>query len=244
MSDIKKIALITGGAKRIGAEITKTLHSEGFNVVIHYRQSAQAALALAEALNSTRAHSAYTVQADLLSVQQIEQMMGQVIAHTGRLDLLINNASSFYPTPLDVTTESQWDDLVGSNFKAPFFVSQAAFSYLRKEQGSIVNMVDIYAESALPGYAVYRSAKAALYTLTESLALEMAPEVRVNGVSPGVILWPEHLPVETQSEVLKKIPMQKKGTPLDIAQTVLFLATRAPYITGQVIAVDGGKGLV
>ncbi|MBQ0724487.1 MAG: pteridine reductase [Cycloclasticus sp.] len=244
MGDIKKIALITGGAKRIGAEITKTLHSEGFDVVIHYRESTQAALALAETLNGIRADSACTVQADLLSLKQIEQMMGEVIEQTGQLDLLINNASSFYPTTLGETTEGQWDDLVGSNFKAPFFVSQAAFPYLKEAQGCIVNMVDIYAESALSNYPVYRSAKAALYALTESLAVEMAPDVRVNGVSPGVILWPEQLPVEAQSEMLKKIPLQKKGSPSDIAQTVLFLSTRAPYITGQVIAVDGGKGLV
>ena len=244
MSDIQKIALITGGARRIGAAITKALHETGYGVIIHYRQSAQEAKDLADLLNASRVNSAWTVKADLQSVPQIEQMMAEVVDKAGRLDVLINNASSFYETPIGGVEEKQWDDLMGSNLKAPFFVSQAAFPSLKKHQGSIVNIVDIYAQRALPNYPVYTSAKAGLYALTQSLAKELAPDVRVNGVSPGVILWPENLQAESQRQIIEKIPLQRKGSPADIAETVLFLSEKGRYITGQVIAVDGGKGLV
>lgn len=244
MSDIQKIALITGGARRIGAVIAKALHDAGYGVIIHFRQSAQEAKNLANLLNASRVNSAWTVKADLQSIPQIEQMMAEVIAKAGRLDVLINNASSFYETPIGGVQEKQWDDLIGSNLKAPFFVSQAAFPSLKKHQGSIVNIVDIYAQRALLSYPVYSSAKAGLYALTQSLAKELAPDVRVNGVSPGVILWPENLPAESQRQIIEKIPLQRKGSPADIAETVLFLSEKGRYITGQVIAVDGGKGLV
>lgn len=244
MSDIQKIALITGGARRIGAAIAKALHEAGYGVIIHYRQSAQEANDLADLLNASRVDSAWTVKADLQSISQIEQMMAEVIAKAGRLDVLINNASSFYATPVGEVQEKQWDDLIGSNLKAPFFVSQAAFPSLKKHQGSIVNIVDIYAQRALSNYPVYSSAKAGLYALTQSLAKELAPDVRVNGVSPGVILWPENLPAESQHQIIEKIPLQRKGSPADIAETVLFLSEKGRYITGQIIAVDGGKGLV
>tara|TARA_R110002095_G_scaffold97794_2_gene85841 strand:- start:131 stop:865 length:735 start_codon:yes stop_codon:yes gene_type:complete len=244
MSDIQKIALITGGARRIGAAIAKNLHEAGYGVIIHYQQSEQEAEALADLLNASRIHSAWTVKADLQSILQIEQMMADVIAKVGRLDVLINNASSFYQTPIGGVQEKQWDDLMGSNLKAPFFVSQAAFPSLKKHQGCIVNIVDIYAQRALSNYPVYSSAKAGLYALTQSLAKELAPGVRVNGVSPGVILWPENLPAESQLQIIEKIPLQRKGSPADIAETVLFLSEKGRYITGQVIAVDGGKGLV
>lgn len=244
MSDIQKIALITGGARRIGAAIAKALHEAGYGVIIHYRQSAQEANDLADLLNASRVNSAWTVKADLQSISQIEQMMAEVISKAGRLDVLINNASSFYATPVGEVQEKQWDDLMGSNLKAPFFVSQAAFPSLKKHQGSIVNIVDIYAQRALSNYPVYSSAKAGLYALTQSLAKELAPDVRVNGVSPGVILWPENLPAESQHQIIEKIPLQRKGSPADIAETVLFLSEKGRYITGQIIAVDGGKGLV
>ena len=244
MSDIQKIALITGGARRIGAVIASTMHEAGYGVILHYRQSEQEAKNLADLLNASRINSAWIVKADLQSVLQIEQMMVEIITKVGRLDVLINNASSFFETPIGDVQEKHWDDLMGSNLKAPFFVSQTAFPSLKKYQGCIVNIVDIYAQRALSNYPVYSSAKAGLYALTQSLARELAPNVRVNGVSPGVILWPENLQAESQRQIIENIPLQRKGSPEDVAETVLFLSDKGRYITGQVIAVDGGKGLV
>ncbi len=244
MSNIQKIALITGAARRIGAEIATSLHKAGYGVVLHCRQSRQEAECLAATLNAQRNDSAWVMQADLQSVTQINRLIDQLLSQHGRLDVLINNASSFYPTPISEVNEQQWDELLGSNLKAPFFLSQAAFPALAKHEGCIVNMVDIYAKRALPNYPVYSSAKAGLYALTETLAKELAPKVRVNAVSPGVIFWPENNEPEQADEVLKKVPLQRQGKASDIAEMVLFLVEKASYITGQIIAVDGGKSLV
>jgi len=244
VSDIQKIVLITGAARRIGANIAKTFHRAGYGVVVHYHQSHSEAEALVYSLNVVRENSAWAVKANLQSVAQIKCMVNEVAAKTGRLDVLVNNASTFYETPIENATEQQWDDLIGSNLKAPFFVCQAAFPALKETQGCIVNLVDIYAKQALPSYPIYSVAKAGLYALTESLAQELAPTVRVNGVSPGVILWPENQSIEASEAIVNRIPLQRQGSPSDIADTVLFLAKDARYITGQVIAVDGGKSLL
>ncbi|PHS72816.1 MAG: pteridine reductase [Cycloclasticus sp.] len=238
------MALITGSARRIGAAIAKALHSAGYGVVVHYRESKQDAENLAEMLNGRRPNSAWLVKANLQSSDQVRQMVERAIAINGRLDVLVNNASSFYSTPADEATESQWNDLMNSNLKAPFFACQAAFPALKQQQGCIVNMVDIYAKRPLSEYPIYSSAKAGLYALTQSLAKELAPDVRVNGISPGVILWPENQTQEARDAIVKKIPLQRQGSPQDIAETVLFMVDKARYITGQVIAVDGGKSLV
>ncbi|KXJ46232.1 MAG: pteridine reductase [Colwellia sp. Phe_37] len=244
MSNLQKIVLITGAARRIGAQIAKIFHEAGYGVVLHYRDSRVEAEALMGLLNGKRKGSAWVVKADLQSVEQIQQMIEGLIDKTGRLDVLINNASTFYETPLGTAKEAEWDDLMGSNLKAPFFVSQAAFNELKKTKGCIVNLVDIYAKRSLSNYSIYSTAKAGLSALTESLAKELAPEVRVNGVSPGVILWPENQSLELGEEIVMRIPLQRQGSVDDIAETVLFLSKNAGYITGQVIAVDGGKSLV
>jgi pteridine reductase len=244
VSKLQKIVLITGAARRIGAQMTKTFHAAGYGVVVHYRHSRSEADELVQLLNNKREHSAWAIKADLQSVQKIEQMVDQVITMHGRLDVLINNASTFYPTPVGDANESEWNDLMGSNLKAPFFVSKVAFKALKKTKGCIVNIVDIYAKRSLVDYPIYSTSKAGLYALTESLAKELAPDVRVNGVSPGAILWPESQATELTDSIVEKIPLQRQGAPSDIAETVLFLAQNAAYITGQVIAVDGGKSLV
>jgi pteridine reductase len=244
VSNLQKIVLITGAARRIGAQIAKIFHEAGYGVVLHYRDSRVEAEALMGLLNGKRKGSAWVVKADLQSVEQIQQMIEGLIDKTGRLDVLINNASTFYETPLGTAKEAEWDDLMGSNLKAPFFVSQAAFNELKKTKGCIVNLVDIYAKRSLSNYSIYSTAKAGLSALTESLAKELAPEVRVNGVSPGVILWPENQSLELGEEIVMRIPLQRQGSVDDIAETVLFLSKNAGYITGQVIAVDGGKSLV
>jgi len=244
VSESQKIALITGGARRIGAEIAKTFHNAGYGVVVHYRHSKGDAVSLVKSLNSRRKNSAWLVQADLQSVTEIQSMVEEAVSIEGRLDVLVNNASSFYPTLVEGATESEWNDLMGSNLKAPFFASQAAFSSLKKRQGCIVNIVDIYANKSLSQYPIYSTAKSGLKALTASLAKELAPSVRVNGVSPGVILWPENQKSDIDEAVLKNIPLERQGSPKDIAETVLFLADKARYITGQIIAVDGGKSLL
>jgi len=240
----QKIVLITGAARRIGAQIAKTFHAAGYGVVVHYRDSRIEAEELAASLNLQRENSAWTIKADLQSVQQIEHMVDEAVVKAGRIDVLINNASTFYETAVGDANEEQWNDLMGSNLKAPFFASKSAFKALKKTKGCIVNIVDIYAKRSLPHYPIYSAAKAGLHALTESLAKELAPDVRVNGVSPGVILWPENQPTEFSGRIVNKIPLQRQGSPSDIAETALFLAKNADYITGQVIAVDGGKSLV
>ena len=237
-----KTAFLTGAAKRIGAVVAKHLHQAGADIVIHYRHSSEAAETLVEQLNALRANSAYTVQADLCDIAAFDTLMEQVLSCTGRLDILFNNASSFYPTHVGSVTEAQWDDLHCTNLKAPFFLAQAASNALQQSQGCIVNMVDIHAFRPLKGYPVYSSAKAGLHMLTQSLARELAPNVRVNGVAPGAIMWPEEkMSDEEKSLLLAKTALKRQGTADDIARAVLFLVRDADYVTGHVIPVDGGR---
>ncbi len=239
------VVLITGAARRIGASIAQTLHHSGFNIVLHYRDSAADAEQLCAGLNRQRAGSAISVQADLLNTAALPALIDRSLQAWQRLDALINNASSFYPTPVGAIDEAAWDDLIGSNLKAPLFLSQAAAPHLKLTGGSIVNIVDVHAERPMRNYVVYSAAKAGLATLTRSLARELAPEVRVNGVAPGSILWPEHsMPeAETRESILQRIPLQRAGTPEDIALAVKFLLLEAPYITGHILPVDGGRSL-
>ena len=239
-----KVALITGAARRIGAAIATRLHNCGADVAIHYRGSADDAASLAQELNALRPDSASIFGADLADVASLPGLIEDISAWRGRLDILVNNASSFYPTPPGEITEAHWDDLMGSNLKAPLFLSQAALPELRKTRGAIVNIVDIHAHRPLRNHTVYGSAKAGLAMLTRSLAKDLAPEVRVNGVSPGAILWPEDgLNEETRDVILKQIPLARTGVPDDIADCVLYLVRDATYVTGQIIAVDGGRSI-
>jgi pteridine reductase len=239
-----KVVLVTGAARRIGAAIVTRLHENGARVAIHYRGSAGDAESLADNLNSARADSAAIFQANLLDIDTIKPLVDSVADWGGRLDGLVNNASSFYPTPVGSITESEWDELIGSNLKAPLFLAQAAAGYLRDSNGAIVNIVDIHAERPLRDHAVYGAAKAGLAMLTRSLAKDLAPDIRVNGVSPGAILWPENGMTETvQASILEQIPLARAGNPQDIAGCVLFLLRDATYVTGQIIPVDGGRSI-
>ncbi len=239
-----KSVLITGAAARIGAEITRTLHAAGMNIVIHYRSSAQSAETLAEQLNSQRPNSAKTLQADLLNTPALDNLIEEAAAIWNGLDVLINNASSFYPTPVGKITEAHWDDLMGSNLKAPIFLSQAATPHLKKSQGCIINIVDIHGFRPMKEHPVYCAAKAGLAMITQSLARELGPDIRVNGVAPGAIMWPStELDPQVQESILERTALKRQGCPQDIAQTVKFLVMDAPYITGQVIPVDGGRSL-
>lgn len=240
------VALITGGAHRIGAEIAQQLHQAGYNIVLHYRNSMNEANALAKMFNADRANSAKIFSADLNDLTALEDLTDFALHAWGRLDVLINNASSFYPTPIGSVTEQTWDDLMGSNLKAPFFLAQALALELKKNSGCIINIADIHAQRPLKNHPVYCAAKAGNIMLTQSLARELAPEVRVNGIAPGAILWPEQqsdLSEKSRQKILEKIPLQKQGSANDIARTVLFLVKEAPYITGQIISVDGGRSI-
>jgi len=239
-----KVILVTGAARRIGAAIVTCLHANGARVAIHYRSSGDEAESLASRLNGVRARSALAVQSDLLDVNSLPSLIAAVIDWGGRLDGLVNSASNFYPTPVGNIDEEQWDELVGSNLKAPLFLSQAAASHLCDSSGAIVNIVDIHAQRPLRDHSVYGSAKAGLAMLTRSLAKDLAPEVRVNGVAPGAILWPENGMTESvQQSILDQIPLQRAGTPEDIAGCVLYLLRDATYVTGQIIPVDGGRSI-
>jgi len=239
-----KVALVTGAARRVGAAIATCLHAAGANVAIHYRGSAREADALAAGFNEERENSAMTFQADLLETAAAPRMIASVLEWHGRLDILVNNASTFYPTPLGEITEQHWEDLVGSNLKAPLFLSQAAAPALRDTRGTIVNIVDIHAQRPLRDHLVYGPAKAGLAMLTRSLAKDLAPEVRVNGVAPGAILWPEtEMDDATRASIIKQIPLARSGQPADIAGCVLYLVRDARYVTGQIIAVDGGRSI-
>ncbi len=237
-----RLALITGGAHRIGAAIADTLHRAGMDLVIHYRSSRAAAEALRQRLQQRRPGSVHLVQADLLETGRLPQLVAACEQWRGRLDLLVNNASSFYPTPLETVDEVQWDDLMGTNLKAPFFLARAAAPLLRASGGAIVNLVDIHADRPKRGYPVYSMAKAGNAMMVKALARELGPEVRVNGVAPGAILWPEQgMGDDERRRILERTPLGRTGTPEDIARTVLFLARDADYISGQIIAVDGGR---
>jgi len=239
-----KVVLITGGVKRVGATIARHLHGLGMNLVLHYRHSEKAAHALQAELQTQRPQSVLLLQADLLHTPKLMRMVQQTIEHYGRLDVLINNASTFYPTPIGQATESNWDDLIGTNLKVPFFLSQAAAPHLAAVQGCIVNLVDIYADRPLKQHTIYSAAKTGLIMVTKSLAKELGPHVRVNAVAPGAILWPENEMDEVAKQrIISSIPLKRQGDPTDIARAVYFLIQDAGYITGHVITVDGGRSL-
>lgn len=239
-----KTVLITGGARRVGAAIGRQLHGAGANLVVHYRNSAGEAEALAADLNAARADSAATVQGDLLAIDRLPDLVKFTVGRFGGLDVLVNNASTFYPTPVGQITPAQWDDLFGSNLKAPLFLSQAAAPALREAHGLILNIVDIHALRPLRQHTVYCAAKAGLHMLTRSLAKELGPEIRVNGISPGPVLWPEHGGDDAmRAKIIQRTILQRMGTPEDIARTALFFAAQAPFITGQILAVDGGRSV-
>ncbi len=239
-----RVILITGGARRIGAQIARTLHAAGARILVHYRSSAAAATELGAELNAARAGSAALFAADLQQDGAPEQLIAAAIGHFGRLDVLINNASTFYPTPVGKITRAAWDDLMGSNLRAPLFLAQAAAAHLARQRGLILNVVDIHGLRPLKGYPVYSIAKAGLAMLTRSLARELGPDIRVNGIAPGPVLWAEHdLDDSMKREIIGKTALKRAGGPQDIARTALFLIRDAPYITGQIIAVDGGRSI-
>ena len=240
----EKVVLVTGSARRIGAQTVRTLHATGMRVIVHYRSSGEEAMKLAENLNSLRSDSAQTLQGDLLEIASLPNLAEKAIGFWGRLDVLVNNASAFYPTEIGEITEKDWDILIGSNLKAPLFLSQAVAAELLQRNGCIVNMVDIHADRPLKNYTVYSIAKAGLVALTKSLARELGPKVRVNAVAPGAILWPEapHHTAQHQA-IIEHTALKREGDPTDIARTIRFLVLDAPYITGQMIVVDGGRTL-
>ena len=239
-----KTVLITGGARRVGASIARTLHGAGANLVVHYRNSGNDAEALAAELNAARPDSAALFQADLLQVEKLPALVEFAVRRFGSLDVLVNNASTFYPTKIGEITPQAWDDLVGTNLKVPLFLAQAAAPALRKSSGLIINIVDIHAMRPLRDYTVYCSAKAGLHMVTRSLAKELGPEIRVNGISPGPVLWPEQGGDEAaRRKIIQRTILQRMGTPEDIARTALFFAASAPFITGQILAVDGGRSV-
>jgi pteridine reductase len=241
-----RVVLITGGAKRVGASICRRLHAGGANLMIHYRSSATEAEALRGELESVRGGSCALVRADLLDTVALPGLVDATMARFGRLDVLINNASSFFPTAVGEITEKAWDDLVGTNLKVPLFLSQAAAPELKRSGGAIVNIVDIHADRPMKDYVVYSTAKGGLVALTRSLARELGPEVRVNGVAPGAIIWPEDDVWSDEGErqrIIAQTSLKRIGDPDDIALAVEFLVTGAPYVTGQILAVDGGRSI-
>jgi len=242
----EKVALITGGARRVGAAVCRSLHAAGLDLMVHYRSSADDARALQAELNAVRAESVALVQADLLNVSSLPSMVNDTVRQFGRLDVLINNASSYYPTPVGEVGEGELEDLMGTNLKTPLFLSQAAAPHLKRNHGCIVNIVDIHADRPMRNYLVYSVAKGGLLALTRALASELGPEVRVNGVSPGVILWPEDerwSDEVARQRIIHTTLLKRVGEPEDIARTVRFLVLDAPYVTGQIIAVDGGRSI-
>lgn len=238
--------MITGGGKRVGAAICRMLHECGASLMIHYRSSASEARALQAELNLKRPNSAATIQADLLNLTVMPKLVQETVRHFGRLDVLINNASTYYPTEIGDITDEQWNDLMGTNLKAPLFLAQAVAPELRRQHGCIINISDMHVERPKKGYVVYSVAKAGLITLTRSLAHELAPSVRVNAVAPGPVLWPEHNPQFDEvyrQRVISQTLLKRIGEAEDVAKAVRFLIQDAPYITGQIIAVDGGRSL-
>ena len=238
------VALITGAAKRIGAVIATHLHAAGYDIALHCRHSTAEAETLAASFNAKRADSARVLRADLADLTSLPTLIENVVAHFGRLDALVNNASAFYPTPIDTATSAQWNDLFASNAQSPFFLAQAALPALRKAKGTIVNLVDIYAERPLAGHALYGMAKAALVAMTRSLALDLGPDIRVNGIAPGAVMWPsDGKAYDDRQALLARTPLKRAGTPEDIASAVLWLIRDAPFVTGQIIRIDGGRSL-
>jgi pteridine reductase len=246
MPDLKdKVVLVTGAARRVGAAIARRMHEHGASVLLHHRGAEKEAASLEGELNAIRAGSVRRIKADLLAHSAPELLVRTAVERFGRLDVLVNNASSFFPTALGEIEDKGWEELMGANVKAPLLLSQAAAPELAKARGAIINIVDIHADRPLKGYIVYTIAKAALAAMTRSLAMELAPDVRVNGVSPGAIAWPEdgQFPPETRKHIIDDTLLKRLGDPEDIARAVYFLAADAPYVTGQVIAVDGGRSI-
>jgi pteridine reductase len=240
-----KVVLVTGGAKRVGAAIVRRLHREGADVMLHYRGSEREANALRSELNAARANSVALVQADLLDLAGLAEIVRNAVNRFDRLDALVNNASAFFPTPVGEMTQATWESLIGTNLRAPLFLSQAAAPHLKKTNGAIVNITDIHAERPLKNYVIYSIAKAGLAGLTRSLARELGPEVRVNGVAPGPIAWPEDGSFDevARQRVISNTILRRTGDPDDIARAVYFFIAEAPYVTGQIIAVDGGRSI-
>ena len=238
-----KVVLITGGARRVGAAICRRLHAAGASMMLHYRESAGEARLLQAELNHVRAESVALIQADLLDLNKLPAMIDQTLQTFGRLDGLVNNASSFFPTGVGDITAEAWDDLIGTNLRAPLFLAQAAAPALKKTQGAIVNITDIHAERPLKNFVVYSIAKAGLVGMTRSLARELAPEVRVNAVAPGPILWPDDTSFDelSRQRIISHTPLKREGEPDDIAKAVYFLLAEATYVTGDTISVDGGR---
>lgn len=240
----RPVALITGAAKHVGAQIARSLHGAGYDLALHYRHSRGEMDALCAELNMARNGSAQAIQAELADVEVMPRIVEACITRFGRLDALVNNASAFYATPVGSVTPTQWEELFASNARAPFFLVQAAAPHLQAAHGAIVNMADIYAERPLPGHAVYCMAKAALVMMTLALAKELGPEVRVNAIAPGAVLWPESgKAYADQKELVARTPLKRAGSPEDVAAAVLFLLRDAKFSTGQILKVDGGRAL-
>lgn len=242
----KKVALVTGGARRVGAAIARALHAAGMRLVIHHHASDAAAHALQQELHAQRPDSVMLVQGDLLNGERLfRNLVFETVERFGRLDVLVNNAAHFYRTPVNEATEAQWRDLIDLNLKAPFFLAQAAAPHLKKTNGVIINIADIYGERPLPDYSIYSVSKAGIIMLTKSLARELGPEVRVNAVAPGAVMWPEAGVDEmSKQRLISRTPLKRIGEADDVARAVVFLARDATYMTGQVIAVDGGRSVV
>jgi len=245
MPEFPPVVLITGAAKRVGATIARTLHGRGYQTVIHHRNSAAEAEALQSELEQARPDSTLVLHAELSEFDRLPELIARTIGRFGRLDALVNNASAFYPTPIGTATPKHWDELFDSNARAPFFLSQAAVPHLQNSHGAIVNLVDIYAERPLKNHTLYCMAKAALVAMTLSLAKELGPEVRVNGVAPGAVLWPESgKEYADRAALIANTALQRAGTPEDVAEAVRWLLMDAHYCTGQIIRVDGGRSLL
>lgn len=240
----KRVVFITGGAKRLGAQIVRKLHANGMNIILHFRNSTKEAQQLKQELTSKRQDSISLIQGDLLNTLELDKLVSKAAKIWGRLDVLINNASTFYPTPVGKVSLDDWDNLLGVNLKAPLFLSQAASSYLQKTQGTIINIADIHGERPLKEHTVYSIAKAGLIMLTKSLARELGPDIRVNAIAPGAILWPEHALTENKKQhIILDTALKRAGQPEDIANAVWYLMQNAAYTTGQVLVVDGGRTL-
>ena len=238
------VTLVTGGARRIGAAIARALHRRGLSVAVHYRKSREEAHALARELDRERPGSAAAFGGDLLESGMPGRVVAGVVSRFGAIDVLVNNASTFYPTPIGTATEAQWDDLIGTNLKAPFFLTKAAAGFLSANRGSVVNLADIHGRNPVADHPAYCSAKAGLIMLTRALALDLAPEVRVNAVAPGIVLWPEGaLDARTRAQAVESVPLRRIGSTGEVAAAVAWLALDAPYTTGEVLSVDGGRGI-